>query len=155
HRGDGDERAAPRRPHTRRSDRDRTRRPGRHARLHGCGTVIDRIRRALARQQRTPGRDPKAILKRRTTVVAVFLLLWAAGIEARLVKLQVLDHADLVARADSQQQRTIKAPSRRGDIVDRRGHVLATSVDADTIYAVPTELGDKAAAVAKLCGALG
>ena len=51
------------------------------------------------------------------------------GIETRLVYLQVLRHGDLVERAKRQQMRTIPAEAKRGDIVDRRGHVLATSVD--------------------------
>ena len=33
-------------------------------------------------------------------------------------------------------------------------HTLAESVDADSIYAVPTEIADKGATVAKLCRAL-
>ena len=33
--------------------------------------------------------------------------------------------------------------------------MLATSVDADSIYAVPSEIDDAASAVAQLCGALG
>ena len=47
------------------------------------------------------------------------------------------------------------SPAKRGDIVDRRGRVLATSVDADTIYAVPTEIDDAADAANKICDALG
>ena len=70
------------------------------------------------------------------------LALWAAGIEARLVHLQVVRHGDLMARAERQQLGTSEAPAKRGDIVDRRGHVLATSVDADTIYAVPSDIDD-------------
>ena len=52
--------------------------------------------------------------------------------------------ADLVARAERQQSGRSPAPAKRGDIVDRRGRVLATSVDADTIYAVPSEIDDAA-----------
>ena len=52
------------------------------------------------------------------------------------------EHADLVARAERQQMRTIVAPAKRGDILDRHGRVLATSVDADSIYAVPSEIAD-------------
>ena len=45
-------------------------------------------------------------------------------------------------------------PAKRGDIVDRRGRLLATSVDADSVYAVPSEIGDPDDAAAKLCAAL-
>lgn len=103
---------------------------------------------------REPAADWRATLRQRAAVTAALLALWAAGIEARLVYLQVFRHADLVARAERQQMRTIPAPSKRGDILDRRGRVLATSVDADSIYAVPSEIGDTDAAAAKLCAAL-
>jgi hypothetical protein len=45
--------------------------------------------------------DPhwRPILKRRLLVAAGALVLWVVGIEARLVVLQVLQHADLVALA--------------------------------------------------------
>ena len=100
--------------------------------------------------------DWRKTLRRRAIVVAVLLASWVAGIEARLVYLQVVRHADLTARAEKQHMRTIDAPAMRGDIVDRKGRVLATSVDADTVYAVPSEIGDDApAVVAKLCGAFG
>jgi cell division protein FtsI (penicillin-binding protein 3) len=92
-------------------------------------------------------------LERRVAVVAGCLVVWVVGIEARLVYLQVFHHADFEMRAERQQNRTQDAPAKRGDILDRRGHVLATSVDADTIYAVPSELTDPAAVVEKLCTA--
>jgi cell division protein FtsI (penicillin-binding protein 3) len=101
------------------------------------------------------GRDAwRATLRRRLVVVAWMIGLWVGGIEARLVYLTIIDNADLVARADRQHERTQSAPAKRGDIVDRRGRVLATSVDADTIYAVPTEIGDEKEVVRKLCEAL-
>ena len=92
-------------------------------------------------------------LERRMAVLAGFLGLWVAGIEARLVWLQVVQHTDLMTRAERQQNRTQDAPAKRGDIIDRRGRVLATSVDADTIYAVPSELGNPAQVVDRLCAA--
>src|SRR5262245_46714450 len=92
-------------------------------------------------------------LKQRVAVLAGFLGLWVAGIETRLVWLQVIQRADLLSRAERQQNRTQDAPAKRGDIIDRRGRVLATSVDADTIYAVPSDLGNPAEVVDKLCAA--
>jgi len=99
--------------------------------------------------------DWRKTLKRRLVVVSVFLGLWGTGIEARLVYLQVVRHADLTARAEKQQMRTVDAPAMRGDIVDRHGRILATSVDADTVYAVPSEIADAAIAVQRLCEAFG
>ena len=92
-------------------------------------------------------------LKRRVIVVAGFLAFWVVGIEARLIFLQVISRAEFETRAERQRNRTQELPAKRGDILDRRGHVLATSVDADTVYAVPSELANPAEVVDKLCAA--
>jgi cell division protein FtsI (penicillin-binding protein 3) len=97
----------------------------------------------------------RTTLKRRIAIAAAGLLLWSVAIEARLVYLQVVQHEALAARAEGQQSRTINAPAKRGDIVDRNGRVLAFSVDADSIYAVPTKIDDPTATAAALCVALG
>ena len=88
-------------------------------------------------------------------IAAICIGVWIAGIEARLVMLQVVEHRDLVARATRQQMRTMDAAAKRGDILDRRGQVLATSVSADSIYAVPSAIEDPKAVVEALCGAFG
>jgi cell division protein FtsI (penicillin-binding protein 3) len=100
-------------------------------------------------------RDWRITLKRRIALGAAILLLWSCGIEARLVYLQVVRHAALTARAERQQLRTLKAPAKRGEILDRHGHVLAYSVDAASVYAVPTEIEDPHAVVDALCGVFG
>ncbi len=53
---------------------------------------------------------------------------------------QVVQHAALEQRALMQQQESVIAPARRGEILDRNGKVLAFSVDADTLVAVPSEV---------------
>ncbi len=98
--------------------------------------------------------DWRSTMKRRLVVAAAGFLLWTVGIEARLVYLQVVRHDDLQARAERQQKRTISAPAKRGEILDRRGRVLAYSVDADSIYAVPSEFADPKGVAAAVCGAL-
>ena len=98
--------------------------------------------------------DWRATLKQRLTVALCVLLAWSAVIEGRLIHLQVFRYTDLTSRADRQQSRTIPSPAKRGEILDRNGRILARSVDADTIYAVPTELGDPDQAAATLCRAL-
>jgi len=104
--------------------------------------------------QGKPTRAWRATLKARVVVAAAGFFLWSAGIEGRLVYLQVYQHADLVTRAERQQMRTVPASGKRGEIRDRHGNVLAYSVDADSIYAVPTEIGDPSRAAQALCGAL-
>ena len=96
----------------------------------------------------------RGTLKRRLAVATAGFVLWTGAIEARLVYLQVMRHADLAARAERQQMRTVTAPAKRGEILDRRGRVLAYSVDAESIYAVPSDIEQPQKAVAAICGAL-
>lgn len=102
-----------------------------------------------------PGFEWRVTLKRRIVVAAGLLGLWVAGIEGRLVYLQGFRYADLTARAARQQSGSRPTPAKRGDILDRRGHLLATSVDVDSIYAVPSEIHDEEETVGKLCDAFG
>ncbi len=102
-----------------------------------------------------PAPDWRQTIKRRLVVAVSLLAFWALAIEVRLAYLQMVLRPELQSRADSQHNRTPPAPAKRGDIVDRRGNVLATSVDADSVYAVPSELKDKQQAVDALCVALG
>ena len=87
-------------------------------------------------------------------VASCVFAVWIVSIEAKLVHLQILQHAELVERAGNQQRRTVVVHSKRGEILDRNGRVLAYSVDADTIYAVPSEIDDPAGTARALCGAL-
>ena len=52
--------------------------------------------------------DWRKTIRSRLIVCAAALGLWTTGIEARLVYLQVFDHADLMDRADRQQNRTFE-----------------------------------------------
>jgi cell division protein FtsI/penicillin-binding protein 2 len=98
--------------------------------------------------------DWRQTLKRRLIVAVSLLGLWALAIDGRLADLQTVLRPWLQARADSQHNRTPAAPAKRGDIVDRRGNVLATSVDENSVYAVPSELKDKEQTLNRLCEAL-
>lgn len=95
--------------------------------------------------------DWRVTLRQRVIVAAGIVALWVGGIEARLVYLQVFERGELEARAERQHQRTLPLPAVRGDLLDRRGRVLATSVDADSIIAVPSEIDDANDVVAQLC----
>lgn len=94
-------------------------------------------------------------IRHRLILAAVMVVLWAAGIQARLVYLQVHEHAALEARAERQSERTIDVSAKRGDILDRHGRVLAYSVDSDSVYGVPRDIDDPGKAAAMLCAALG
>ena len=98
--------------------------------------------------------DWRATVRARLLICAGVLGFWTVGIEARLVYLQVVAHADLSVRADKQQMRTVVPPAKRGEILDRKGRVLAYSVDADTIAAIPTDIDDPADVAAQVCAVL-
>ena len=116
---------------------------------------VDRVlRHSPQRASGPPQFDWRRKLRRRVIVAGCGFAIWIAGIEARLVHLQVVERNFLAERARDQHQRVIELHPKRGEIVDRHGRVLAYSVDADTIYAVPAEVENPAEAAAALCGAL-
>ena len=102
-----------------------------------------------------PAHDWRSTLKRRMATALGLFVLWAIGIEVRLVYLQVVRYSYLSSRAERQHSQEIKAPAKRGDIVDRHGRILAYSVDAETIYAIPSEVAEPDRTAAAVCGALG
>lgn len=96
----------------------------------------------------------RATLRSRLLVFAGIFGFWTLAIEARLLYLQVWDHADMVAISERQQTSTVKPPPERGEILDRNGVLLAFSVDAETIGVDPTQVEDPGQAAHLLCGAL-
>jgi cell division protein FtsI (penicillin-binding protein 3) len=78
-------------------------------------------------------------------VVAIFVL-WIGGIGARLVNLQVTQHAWLKERAIDIRQDKKETQMLRGTIFDRNERALAMSLRVKTLYADPTEMADTDAA---------
>jgi cell division protein FtsI (penicillin-binding protein 3) len=96
----------------------------------------------------------RVTIQRRLFLAAVLFVLWASGIQARLVFLQVYKHADLAARAENQSARAIPISAKRGDILDRHGRVLAYSVDSESVFAVPPDIENVSTAAAAVCRVL-
>jgi cell division protein FtsI (penicillin-binding protein 3) len=115
---------------------------------------VGRLRARTRRGEPAPIPDWRDTLRSRLMVAAVVFAAWTAGIEARLLYLQVFQYSEMVARADKQRLNTIVTPARRGDILDRNGRVLAYSVDADSIFADPSEIKDPEQVAAAVCRAL-
>lgn len=63
----------------------------------------------------------------RLVLLASAILLCFAGVGVRLVHLHVLDREQLVSYVDRARNSVVKEQARRGDILDIRGDVLATS----------------------------
>ena len=78
-----------------------------------------------------------SLSQRRLLQIFAFLAAWALVVVARLAQIQLVRHEDYVARAQRQQERTLELHPVRGSILDRRGHVLAESIAAESIYADP------------------
>jgi len=74
--------------------------------------------------------------------VAIFFCVWVGLIGLRLTWLQIIRHHHYVEVAARQQQRTFEVAPRRGMLYDRDLRELAMTVMVDSVYAVPSELGD-------------
>jgi cell division protein FtsI (penicillin-binding protein 3) len=70
----------------------------------------------------------------------ILLLCGFGGILFRLVTLQVLQAAELTARADRQHQKSVAFEGARGTITDRHGKVLAMNMEVPSVFGVPTAL---------------
>lgn len=81
-------------------------------------------------------------------MLAMLLMAAFAGLGYRLVDLQVLRHDELSAVAQQNTRRAVFFKPRRGDILDVKGNVLATSVFAKTICADPSLIGNHQTEVA-------
>jgi cell division protein FtsI/penicillin-binding protein 2 len=90
----------------------------------------------------------KRLQFRKVLMLAVALGAGFACLGYRLVDLQVLRHSELSARAQRNTQRAVMLEPRRGNIFDSHGNLLATSVFARTLFAVPALMEGKEAAVA-------
>jgi cell division protein FtsI (penicillin-binding protein 3) len=94
-------------------------------------------------------------MKTRLLVAFGLILVWAAGLEARFIFLQVVSHDEFVARARQQQQDVFETDPARGDILDRNGEVLAYSVESHRVIAYPSRAKEPEKDAAAICAALG
>ncbi len=90
----------------------------------------------------------KRLQYRRLIVLALLLAAGFAGLGYRLLDLQVLRHDELRAQAQQNTQREFLLEPRRGDILDCRENLLATSVCVKTVCGDPSLLGNHQAEVA-------
>ena len=87
------------------------------------------------------------LLRARYWLVCLGLFVWVGLIVTKLFWLQIVRHPEFVEKAEKQQQQTFKVAPRRGVLYDRNLRELAMTVQADSIYAVPSEIPNKAATV--------
>ena len=97
-------------------------------------------------------------IRRRTKVLTFALAAWSAVVALRLVQVQVLGHARAKAAVISQTQDIVPVETRRGDILDRNGEILACSLPAVSVYIrhldkdTPAEERDKVRALRSALG---
>ncbi len=90
----------------------------------------------------------------RSALVFVLVVLGAAGLAARAVELQLLDHGFLAKQGDDRSLRVIKIAAHRGAITDRNGEPLALSTPVDSIWVNPQEINENIDQLPKLARAL-
>jgi penicillin-binding protein 2 len=88
---------------------------------------------------------------RTRVLVAGLLVVFAFGlVAARMVYLQVVRHEDLAAQAESNRTAVLPVVPNRGQIVDRRGRVLATNFSAYTLEITPSKVEELDATIEAL-----
>src|SRR6266403_588949 len=96
----------------------------------------------------------KRLQYRRVLAMALVLAAAFAGLGYRLVDLQVLRHQALSVEAQKKTQHEFLLEPRRGDILDAKGNLLATSVFVKTVCADPALLANHQAEVARVIAPL-
>jgi cell division protein FtsI/penicillin-binding protein 2 len=91
----------------------------------------------------------KQLQYRRLVLLALLLGAAFVGLGYRLVDLQVLRYDELSAKARNNTRRELLLEPRRGDVLDAKGNLLATSVFVKTVCANPALIGNRQAEVAR------
>ena len=91
----------------------------------------------------------KQLQYRRLVLLALLLGVAFAGLGYRLVDLQVLRYEELSTKARDNTRREFLLEPRRGDILDAKGNILATSAFVKTVCADPALIGNRQAEVAR------
>lgn len=106
---------------------------------------LRRRRKPTQRPKRPPYTDTRAVLAlqlpvRRARLVQLMLLLGFVVLALRALYLQGLSTDFLQRQGEARYERTLVLPANRGKILDRNGIVLASSVPARAIWAIPEDL---------------
>ena len=91
----------------------------------------------------------------RIVIIGSFFGLLFFSVIVRAFYLQIIQHEDMIKRADKQHQRIVPLTPARGAIMDRNGTPLAVSVEMDSCYAEPRHIQDIDGTAAVLAPFLG
>ena len=78
----------------------------------------------------------------RIVIIGVFFGLMFVAVTCQAFKLQIVQHEDMIKKADRQHQRIVPLTPARGTIMDRNGNNLAVSVEMDSCFAEPRYIQD-------------
>ncbi len=95
------------------------------------------------RSLRTRASAAVPLLRMRYWIVCLGFLVWATLIFSKFFWLQILRHNEFIEKAQKQQQHTFEVAPRRGVLYDRNLRELAMTVQADSVFAVPSQISDK------------
>lgn len=101
-----------------------------------------------------PMEPPTKWMRVRVILMGAVFFALLVGAFGRAAHLQVNQKDRLKGFAEDQYVRAMEIPARRGEIVDRRGVKLASSVDVDSVWSDPSMLSDTRDAAKKLAKVL-
>jgi len=116
--------------------------------------LIGKKSAAMRNGKRTKKKDLRQVAFTRFMLIVAVFVLWIGGIGARLVNLQITQHAWLKERAVDIRQDVKQSRMLRGTIYDRNERALAMSLRVKTLYADTTEIADTATAAKSIAKAL-
>src|ERR1700709_2553767 len=111
-------------------------------RRRGFGRVQD----FGAQELRNPEREV-FLFRRRMGLAAVLIVLAFAGLLARFIQLQVIQHGPFQTLAGANRSALVPTPPNRGVITDRNGVVLAQSYSAYALEIQPSHVASLEATI--------
>ena len=99
-------------------------------------------------------REPVQNPVRARLVVTIIGLGWLI-LSARLIQLQWVQRDKFAGKAEQQRELVEETPARPGDIVDRQGRLLATTLATRSLYVVPAKITDPRQVAEALSSVLG
>jgi len=91
----------------------------------------------------------------RSKLIVVFMALAFAGLIGRALYIQVVGNDFFQKQGEVRYARTLALPASRGRILDRNGVVLASSIPAPSVWAIPEDVDRKPENLKKLARLLG
>ena len=103
------------------------------------------------------GRPPRRFdpIRVRVALIGLTLVVAWAGMAYRLIQVQVVQAADLADQGLDQRLVSQELPPQRGKIFDRNGELLALTVEAQSLYAVPGQVEEPLWVAQQVGGMLG